>query len=105
MALQIPSCSSMHPDKGTECVGIEFQEMLSSYGIQAVITTITNPQANAIIECIHQVIANMICTSHPIMDAAASKFCIEQQLHASKWAINTTCHTTLKASTAQLVFG
>jgi len=39
---------------------MEFQEMLASYGIQEVITTIANPQANAIIECINQVIANML---------------------------------------------
>jgi len=80
--------------------------MLASYGIQAVITTITNPQANAIIECsIHQVIANMLHTSNPITDATAMKFCIEQQLHATQWAINTMYHTTLKASPAQLVLG
>jgi transposase InsO family protein len=30
-------------DNGTEFVGIEFQEMLASYGIQAVITTMANP--------------------------------------------------------------
>ena len=78
--------------------------MLASYGIQAVITTITNPQVNTIIQRIHQVIANMLRTSNPITDAAATKFCIEQQLHVTQWAINTTYHTTLKASPAQLVF-
>jgi len=39
-------------------VGVEFQEMLALYGITAIITTVTNPQANSIIEHIHQVIAN-----------------------------------------------
>jgi len=43
-------------------VGIEFQDMLASYGIQAMITTVANLQANAIIEHIHQVIANMLRT-------------------------------------------
>jgi len=69
-----------------------------------VITTIANPQANTIIEFIHQVIANMLCTSNPIIDSAATKFRIEQQLHATQWEINTTFHTTLKALPAQLVF-
>ena len=86
-------------------MGIEFQEMLTSYGIQAVITTVANPQANAIIERIHQVIANMLCTSNPITDSESTKFRIQQQLHATQWAINSTYHTTLKASPAQLVFG
>jgi len=67
--------------------------MLASYGIQAMITTIANLQANAIIEHIHQVIAN---TLSPITDAAATKFCIEQQLHGTQWAINSMYHTTLK---------
>jgi len=70
--------------------------MLASYGIQAMITTVANLQANAIIEHIHQVIANMLFTSSPITDAAATKFCIEQQLHGTQWAINSMYHTTLK---------
>ena len=103
-------CKYPHPlqcihDNGTEFVGMKFQEMLASYGIQAVNTTVANPKANAIIEHIHQVIANMLGTSNPITDAAATQFHIEQQLHATQWAINTTYHTTLKALPAQLVFG
>jgi len=47
----------------------------------------------------------MLCTSNPITDAAATKIHIEQQLHATQWAINTTYHTTLRESPAQLVFG
>ena len=79
--------------------------MLASYGIQAVISTVTNPQANAINKRIHQVIANMLCPSNPITDAASTKFHIQQQLHDTQWAFNSTYHTTLKASPAQLVFG
>jgi hypothetical protein len=37
-------------DKGTEFTGIEFQELLQSYGIKAVLSTTTNPQTNAILE-------------------------------------------------------
>ena len=60
-------CKYPHPlqcihDNGTEFVGIEFQDMLASYGIQEMITTVANLQANAIIEHIHQVIANMLRT-------------------------------------------
>jgi len=105
MAYKYPHPLQCIHDNGTEFVCIEFQEMLASYGIQAVITTITNLQANAIIKCMHLGIANMLRTSNPITYAAAIKFCIEQQLHATQWAINSTYHTTLKALPAQLVFG
>ena len=47
-------------DKGTEFTGIEFQELLQSYGIKAVIATTANPQTNAILECTHQVIVNQL---------------------------------------------
>jgi hypothetical protein len=47
-------------DKGTEFTGIEFQELLQSYGIKAVIATTANPQTNAILERTHQVIANQL---------------------------------------------
>jgi len=60
-------------DNGTEFVGMEFQEMLASYRIQAVKTTVTNPQANAII-------SHMLHTSNSLKDSAATKIHIEQQL-------------------------
>jgi hypothetical protein len=41
-------------DKGTEFTGIEFQEILQSYGIKAVIATTANPQTNAILKRTHQ---------------------------------------------------
>ena len=37
-------------DNGNEFIGKEFQELLSSYGIKSVPTTVKNPQANALIE-------------------------------------------------------
>jgi len=49
-------------DNGSEFAGVDFQEMIASYGITAIITT------DAIIERIHQVIANMLCTSNPLAD-------------------------------------
>jgi transposase InsO family protein len=45
-------------DKGTKFTGIEFQELIQSYGIKAIIASTTNPQTNAILKHMHQVIAN-----------------------------------------------
>jgi transposase InsO family protein len=53
-------------DKGTEFTGIEFQELLQSYGIKAVIATTANPQTNAILERTNQV--NHKSTPIPLLD-------------------------------------
>jgi hypothetical protein len=37
-------------DKGTKFTGIEFQELLQSYGIKTVIATTAHPQTNAILK-------------------------------------------------------
>ena len=37
-------------DNGKEFLGIEFQELLTSYGIKSKPTTVKNPRANAIVE-------------------------------------------------------
>ena len=50
-------------DRGSEFIGKDFQRMIKEdYGIKARPITIRNPQANAIVERIHQVIGNIIRT-------------------------------------------
>src|SRR6476619_1142969 len=50
-------------DRGGEFIGADFKQMLiNDYGIKRKPITVRNPQANAIVERIHQVIANMIRT-------------------------------------------
>jgi Integrase zinc binding domain len=61
-------CRYPHPykciyDQGSAFTSQEFQELLSSYGIVPSPTTVQNLQANSVLERIHQVIGNMICTS------------------------------------------
>jgi len=46
-------------DNGSEFNSIEFQELLQSYGITSHVMTVQNPQANAIVKQVHQVLANM----------------------------------------------
>ena len=53
-------------DNGTEFVSAEFQELLQSYGIKSKLTTVKNPQANGILERTHQVIGNLLRSSHLI---------------------------------------
>ena len=86
-------------DQGSAFTSSEFQELLSSYGIVPSPTTIQNPQANSILERIHQVIGNMIRTSN------LTESLWVDLLPAVAFAIRGTFHTTLKATPCQLVFG
>src|SRR5687768_10056872 len=48
-------------DRGSEFIGKDFQKMLvQDYGIKRKPITVRNPQVNAVVERIHQVIANMV---------------------------------------------
>ena len=50
-------------DRGSEFIGYEVHNMVQTdYGIKCKPITVQNPQANAIVECVHQVIGNMIWT-------------------------------------------
>jgi hypothetical protein len=68
------------------------------------LTTVKNPQVNGILEQTHQVIGNLLCSSHLIAQDLATVSAQQELLMPVMWAINTTSHTTLKASPAQLSF-
>ena len=91
-------------DNGSEFVGIEFQEMLQSYGVKLKLTTVRNPQANGILERTHQVIGNLLRSTR-LMSKGLSTLDAQQELLAPvTWAINSTYHTTLQATPGQLAF-
>ena len=91
-------------DRGKEFMR-EFTEMVKNdYGIKHKGITTRNPQANAIIECIHQMIGNAIRTFQ-VQDA----YLDEDDpwsgiLAATMFAVRAMYHTTLQATPAQLVF-
>ena len=93
-------------DKGKEFMG-DFAEMVANdYGIKRKGTTVRNPQANAIIERIHQTLGNIIRTfqiqDNPDLDPHDPWAGI---LSATMFALRATFHTTLHATPTQLVFG
>lgn len=48
-------------DRGSEFIGQDFKHMIQKdYGIKSKLITVRNPQTYAIVEHIHQVIANII---------------------------------------------
>jgi hypothetical protein len=93
-------------DAGGEFTGIEFQELLQSYGIKSRPITVNNPQANAILERAHQTIANQM-RSLVLMSVDIQSLADMQQFIVDpvKWALNSTYHTTLEATPGQLAFG
>jgi hypothetical protein len=91
-------------DNGNEFLGKEFQELLQSYGVKSVPTTVKNPQAN-FVERVHQTLGNML-RSHELEDHDFDYQDPWSQILANcAWAIRSTVHTVLNASPAQIVFG
>ena len=93
-------------DKGSEFMA-EFATMIvEEYGIKKRGISPRNPQANSILERIHQVIGNMIKT-FKVYDRED----LEEQdpwsgiLSAIMFGVRATYHTTLEATPSQLVFG
>ena len=92
-------------DRGREFTGHEFQTMLKDYGVTRKPITTRNPQANAVIERVHQVIGNIIRTFELQENYLDESNPWKGILSATAFAIRSTYHTTLKKSPGQLVFG
>ena len=93
-------------DQGNEFVGHEFcNTVQNEHSIKTKFITVRNPQANAIMERIHQVIANMVRTFE------LEDTCMDEDdpwagtLAAMVFAVCPTYHTALQATPGQLVFG
>jgi transposase InsO family protein len=57
-----PRCRNIIYDNGSE-FKLHFQSLCDSFGLKRKPTSVKNPQANAILERIHQTIANMMHTA------------------------------------------
>jgi hypothetical protein len=77
----------------------------NDYGIKKKPITVRNPQANAIVERIHQVIGNIIRTFELQENYLDEDDPWKGILSATAFAVRATYHTTLKKSPGQLVFG
>jgi len=83
-----------------------FRELCDNMGIKQKPTTDYNPQSNAVLERIHQVLGNQL-RSFELEDRPLTKeeLTFEPFLTACAYAIRCTYHTTLQATPGQLVFG
>ena len=85
----------------------EFRQTIINYGLGPGMkpTTSHNPQANAIMERIHQVLNNMIRTYELEETELDENNPFDEILSSVVYAIRCTYHTVLQATPAQLVFG
>ena len=75
------------------------------YGIKGKPITVRNPQANATVQRIHQVIGNIIRTFELEDNYLEEDDPWKGILSATAFAVRSTFHTTLQNSPGQLVFG
>jgi hypothetical protein len=68
-------------------------------------TSVKNPQANDILERIHAVFTNMVCTDKLDMAKLVKTSDIDVFLSDAAWAICSTYYTVLKASPGAAIFG
>ena len=68
-------------------------------------TIVKNPQANTILERVQQTIMGMLCTAEIDMADTVSESDIADFLTNAAWAVCSTYHTVLKASSGAAIFG
>lgn len=91
-------------DNGTEFKK-NFQPLLKDFAIKPTCTSIKNPQANAILERIHQVVGSMLKTKD-LVEVVFDVVDLWSEILASiAYAVRCSYHSTLKGTPGQLVFG
>ena len=93
-------------DPGSEFKGA-FRDMLRKTGIHPAPTTVKNPQANAICEHLHQMIADIL---HPIfhlklpLPVGEAEEIVDDAIATVAHASRTSLHLTMKLSPGAIVF-
>ena len=91
-------------DNGSE-FKLHFETLCDSYGLKRKPTSVRNPQANAILERVHQTIMAMLRTAERDMADTVSESDIADFLTNAAWAVRSTYHTVLKTSPGAAIFG
>ncbi len=82
-----------------------FKYLCKSYGIKRKPTTVNNPQANGILERVHQVLGQMLHTAEINMADSVTPDDVDVFLDNVAWAICSAYHAVLKASPGAAIFG
>ena len=62
ISCRYPRCKHIIYDNGSE-FKLHFRALCDTFGIKRKLTSVKNPQANAILECVHQTIMGMVRTA------------------------------------------
>jgi transposase InsO family protein len=89
-------------DNGNEFMGMEFQEMLASYGITSKPTTVKNPTANAIVERLHGILGEQLRSTIFEQDWSDD---VDTLIQSCAYALRATAPSNGIYSPAQLTFG
>ncbi len=99
-----PRCCYLIYNNGSE-FQLHFKYLCESYGIMLKPATVKNPKANGILERVHQVLGQMLCTAEFDMAVSVTPDDIDVSLDNAARAICSTYHTVLKASPGAAIFG
>jgi len=99
-----PRCWYIIYDNGSE-FKLHFAALFESFGIKCNPNSVKNPQANAILNQVHQIITSMLHTTELDMDNTGETSDIDAFLTDAAWDICSTYHTVLKASLGAAVLG
>ena len=91
-------------DNGSE-FKLYFLCILDTFGVTKKPTTVKNPQANGILERVHQTLGNMLRTAELDMADSVEPEHVEDFLDNAAWAIRSTHHTVLKSLPGATIFG
>jgi hypothetical protein len=84
---------------------LNFEYLCETYDIKRKPTTEKNPQANAILERLYQVLGQMLRTSKLNMAKTKTPDDVDVFLNNAAWAIRSTYHTVLKDFPGAAIFG
>ena len=66
---------------------------------------IKNPQENSVLECVHQVFGNILCTSELDMANSMNAESVSYFIDNTVWSVCSTYHTVQKSSPGAAFFG
>ena len=84
-----------------------FLQVLEKWGIKLVLVTSHNPQSNAICECMHQTVAQILRTyirTNPPGGQVQAVQMIDHALNVASYALRSAMHRTMRVSPGALVF-